>query len=1102
MLNIIVGVARSGKTTLIKERIKATVSTGRRALLIVPEQASFYNERTLQDMLGKCSHKAEVFSFSRLSELLLRQLGGRDRQPVTATAQVFLMSMALDELSDVLTVYGRHYRSRGFIEQTLAVVEECRNAGIMPEQLSAFSLALPEGSLRDKVHELSLIYDAFEAILHRSYLSSHDMIEMASQRLQTSELLNDADVFVDDFGGFTAPEFSLISAILSQAHQLTVAICCDEIRSKQPAFALAADTINRLINIAEDARVEIKYTVLPEPVHLVTALLEMERATRCESLPNKEKQHSEGVQALACANPYEELETVASEIAQLVHEKGFRYREVAVIARDMSRYISALPSVFARYELPYFWDMRRDARSSALTQGVLEAVMVACSTREADWLSVARSPLFGLDAELIGELENYCFVWSVRQSMWEHPFCNNPDGMVEIMSEKASNKLAQLEEARRKITEPVLSLRKAIKSGQGSRIAKGLWQFLQEIEAKQHLAQFADVMHPEEKSAFLEEQSLLWQQLIGLIELFDAVSDELSISVDRVSELIELSFGGFEVATVPRTLDEVAVGTADRIRCENVRAVFLLGAIEGEFPSSSMPGGLLSEPERRQLSQGGLSLLTEGDRSQATERMFCYRAVTSPSEHLVVCCPRTDAAGAALLPSSIFMRAAALTVQTSQPDLKHIWTLAGLEKTIAEQSEAQGSELAILSELGRESLGDKRVQRLLRANEKREHKIENKSISQELFGNRIKLSPSRLEQYYKCPFSYYMQKGLGARTRQKAELSPLQAGTLIHRVLEKMVSRHGGKGLADVPANQLRQEINDEIVSYLTECVGDLSNIPARLLSNFERLGGWLFDMVSHLAQELAQSEFEPIAFELQIGENKQVEPLSLKTDAGAEVIVEGTVDRIDIATVNGKKYVRVLDYKSGKKSFLLEDVYYGLNLQMLIYLFSINQNGTGELGDTIPAGALYVPAQGSYISSTRDADIYQLQKKRQKQYEMNGLLLSDEDVLRAMERDLSGAYIPYVEGKKADALYSLAELGKLQRMVEDRIQLMAQQLYDGEIQAVPSCRDNESPCDYCDYRTACGFEQGDTVRSILKLDREKIFKEGWCEDGEQTKVD
>ena len=220
------------------------------------------------------------------------------------------------------------------------------------------------------------------------------------------------------------------------------------------------------------------------------------------------------------------------------------------------------------------------------------------------------------------------------------------------------------------------------------------------------------------------------------------------------------------------------------------------------------------------------------------------------------------------------------------------------------------------------------------------------------------------------------------------------------------------------------------------------------------------------------------------------MEPLVLRTAAGGEILVEGTVDRVDVAEINGRRYLRVLDYKSGRKKFLLDDVYYGLNLQMLVYLFTICKNGREELSGLLPAGALYLPALGGYVPAARDADPEKIAGARLEQYRMNGLLLDDPSVLRAMEADLGGLYIPYTDGKKAETLYSLSEMGRLSRLVEERLRGMAEELHRGEIAARPSCRGAESPCGYCDYRGICGFEEGDPVRELAALDRDTVLKE------------
>lgn len=1089
MLELICGAARSGKTVRIQRMLIETARQGNRATLIVPEQASFSNERMLGTLPGGRGESLRVTSFTRLAELLLRQYGGAGREVADETASAFLVSIALEELADSLSVYRRHYRGRGFISQIAGMIAECQNAGISPGELAAFALSQPDGALRQKVHEFSMIYDVYQAVLHRSYLSATDLLTLAAGRIEELNLYAGETVMIDDFASFTGPQLRLIEALLSRAGRVCVSLCCDDPESDEPAFSLAADTAHRLIRAAKRQGCPVETVRLPDREDL-PGLAALERAVRCERMPGPPQSFPQ-IHAARVSGPYEELTAAAARIAQLVREEGFRYREIAVIARDLSRYASALPAVFARYEIPYFLDLRADARSSALTQGVLAAAAVACGTREADPLALAASPLLGFSVEELGALENYCYVWSVRGKGWEQPFVNHPDGMVGPPDEAAAMRLAGIEASRARLMETVLPLRAAMKSGSSRQFAGALWAFLRRCGAKERLGEFAAAMPEGERRLFLEEQNLLWEQLVRVIDLVAAMPEEIVLEPQRAYELLELAVGGFEVATVPQTLDQVSVGTADRMRPENPRAVFLIGLVEGEFPAAGLPGGLFSEDERRQMNRAGLSLLVEGDRSAATERALCYRAVTAASEQVFASCPAADALGEPLAPSELFARIAALASPNEAPPFFAVQTPASLETALAglgAPGPGESSQEAALRCVAGQLLGEERRRRLEEAAIRRPHRISDAALARRLFGKRMRLSPTGLEQFYRCPFAYYMSRGLGARARRRAELSPAQAGTLIHQVLEETVSRFGGEELATLPQEELRAEVARQTDRYLAERLGDLSEAPRRLVGGFHRIGDWLCELLRRIGEELAQSRFEPVAFELPIRQGGPVEPLLLHTAAGAEILVEGTVDRVDVAEIGGQRYLRILDYKSGQKKFRLDEVYYGLNLQMLVYLFTLCRNGRGKLANLLPAGALYLPALGGYTAASREAGEPELARARLEQYRMNGLLLDDPQVLRAMEADLGGLYIPYADGRKTDALYSLAEIGRLGRLVEERLAGMADALWEGQIAACPSSRSGERPCDYCDYRGMCGFEEGDPVRELAALDRDEIL--------------
>ena len=366
----------------------------------------------------------------------------------------------------------------------------------------------------------------------------------------------------------------------------------------------------------------------------------------------------------------------------------------------------------------------------------------------------------------------------------------------------------------------------------------------------------------------------------------------------------------------------------------------------------------------------------------------------------------------------------------------------------------------------------------------------------------MRLSPSRVERYYSCAFSYFCQAGLRLRPRGKVDYDPIQSGSLIHLVLEKMVRRHGGRGLAALSAEQLRKEAAQIIQQELSAKIAGLAEMPARFQFLFKRLVNILVRLLQRLGAEFAQSDYQPAAFELPIGERERVKPLHLVAADGTQVVVEGIVDRVDLLRRGGRRYVRVVDYKSGQKVFRLSDVYYGLNLQMLIYLFALCDSTPGML----PGGVLYMPAMTQMATVPRDASPQAVQAEQQKRLRMNGLLLEDRESLEAMEPGLAGVFIPARLKKDGQfdansSLANLAQMGVIRRQVEKQLTGLAESLHQGRVQAMPAQGEGASarpPCDWCDYRSLCGHEEGDPVRLLAELDRQEALQamKGGEQDG------
>ncbi|MDL2232306.1 PD-(D/E)XK nuclease family protein [Ruminococcaceae bacterium OttesenSCG-928-L11] len=1104
MLHFVIGVAGTGKTTCLMEEVLRTVQSGRKAVVLVPEQFSFEAEKLVYATLGpRLSLEAEVLSFTRLCNSVFRRFGGLSGIEVTSASRYLLMSMALDELRDTLTVYRKSALNPTFLDTLIGACAEFKAAGVTPDKLEDFAAGCEQESLKSKTEELARIYGAYQSILETGYTDPEDSLIRACRVLESQNYFAGYDVYVDGFTAFMAGEYELLRHCMEQAEHVWVALTTDSLfdeRGGTGLFSAVQASARRLRELAGRAGIPVASPVmLAEPVRYGGEALKRLARSYGDMQVFDGNTGDGSVVVSPAATIYEEALQAAARIAGLVRE-GYRYNEIAVVARETDAYLRPLELAFSRYDIPYFIDDGEDIENKALTGAVLSALDAVKSGFDTlSILLLAKSPVMGLDGVAVAELENYCYTWNVRGAVWQEDFAGNPRGMAGPMDEGDEARLAAVNTTRRALMEPLTQLREQVRSGNSRRFAEGIYQFLEQVQAGDKLTQYAQRLPQGEREAFLDDCAMLWDQLMGVLDIFGGALGDRKVKPARLCELFRLAVSAAATDSPPRTLDQVLVGRADRIRPGPMRAVLVLGANEGIFPPAVSTAGVFSDSERKLLAEGGISISQPSLQQVMLERYFAYYAVTLPSDKLVVTWRKSDLTGRELAPSGIVIRLRELfgdgVEQPWEPGLPEIATEKAAWAVCAEQYDRDTPLAATLRAYFQRSDYRTAGEKLTLAAEKWEHSLRDRRLAKGLFGDRLRLSPSRVERFYRCPFSFFAQDGLGLRRRQRVEYSPLESGSVIHHVLHVMVQRHGGKGLAELSRQELEQEISAIIGGYMEERVETVSLLPERFKYLYNRLCGTLARLLQRMGTEFAQSRFEPAASELAIGAGKAVEPLRLRTAEGAVVTVEGVVDRIDVMTAStGKKYVRVVDYKSGGKEFALNDILYGLNLQMLLYLFTLEENGTDELANCIPAGVLYMPVREQFVSASRSASDGEIAAERAKNWRMSGLLLEDEEALRGMEADLAGVFIPAKVKKDGtldskSALATAAQMGKLGEKVREQVTLMGQSLLEGKVPAVPVETAEGSACRFCDYRAVCGFEEGDRVRAIAKLDRDAVLK-------------
>ncbi len=1105
MLHLILGRAGSGKTAKLLEILEETVRAGSPAILLVPDQFSFESERELYRRLGpQLSARVEVLGFSRLCNHIFRRYGGLANKPVDDTARYLFMSIAVSESADQLSLYRDQADHISFIESMVDTIGELKAAGVEPQQLEKFSRSQQEGLLGEKTRELALIYQVYQALLDQGYSDPQDDILRAVNLLEGESFFEGTAVFVDSYTAFMAGEYRLLAQMIAQSQDFYMALPTPSLEDQEGGmgvFSPAVDTAHRLIRLAREQGVAVASPIkMQESFRFQSPSLKKLEEHFFTSRPSEPAGEGDGSVAIyAAQNPYDEMEQVAVTIRRLVEENHWRYRDFAVICRSLEGYQIPLRRIFANYGIPYFMDTARPAANTpvvSLLSAALEVAQRGYGTQQV--LAFAKNLCLGLDPAQLAALENYCYIWGIEGKSWVEDFVNHPSGMAESFSPQDREQLEQINTLRRAVITPLRRFASRVKNPTGYSFGEALYRLLEEVKAGEYLSQAARQMPAEEGQAFLEEEEAIWEQVMELLDLFGGVIGQRSLSLQRFCELFALGVASIEVGQIPQTLDQVIVGAADRIRSAAPKGVFVIGAAEGEFPAAYHSAGIFSEGERTALISGGIPLFRCGSVQSVQEKYYAYFAVTAPSHFLQVSYSKTTLTGEQKTPSAICSWTSEIlglpvtdTSLLPREDRVYgpvtaLWAYASLWnkdtplRATLEQYLKESGQGALAGTLGHWP-------------DSSQFAIQNPQVSRQLFGSTMRLSPSRVERYYNCPFAYFCASGLRVQPRRKVEFNPIESGTVIHLVLQKMVMIHGGKGLAQVDEKLLRRQVREIIDGYLEEKLVTAKDLPKRFHYLYTRLVSQLVQLLMQLGTELAQSQFEPQEFELPIAREGEVPPLELTTPDGATVLVEGIVDRVDIMRRGEKKYVRVVDYKSGSKKFQLSDVYYGLNMQMLIYLFSIWQNGREELRDTLPAGVLYMPAHSRFVRTDRHISDQELGAERAKTYQMSGLVLEDREVIQGMEQEAKGIFIPAKlkpddTVDAASSVATLAQMGKLKTRIEKNITQMAQLLLDGQIAALPVSDARYNPCSYCDYRQLCGYEEGHPCKELEKLKPSEFF--------------
>ena len=1099
MLTIWIGRAGSGKSARVLETM-GRERERRSQLLLVPEHTSHEAELDLCRACGPtASRNAEVLTFQSLATRVLSETGGLAEVTLDNGGKLLTMRRCLQELHSNLKVFGRPSQRAAFLHQLTTLADEFYAYQIAPETLYRH-VADMEGAMGDKLRDVALIFAAYDARLRNGETDVRSRVQKLHDSLPQSHYLDGKDLYLDGFSFFNKQEESVLALALRRCHSVTVTLLGD--RSGQ-LFQNAAAQKERLVRMAREAGVECRLAYLSRQDD--SPLGHLER--HCFGSDAVWEEETGAVALYQAATAYTEVEYVSARIRRLAAQ-GYRYRDIAVASRSMDVYGPLLESVFRRDGIPAYISRRSDILEKPVMTLLLSAVDAVTGGFEyEDMFRYLKTGMTGVTAAECDLLENYVIRWDIRGNMWlrDVPWTLNPDGYGLDMTEERAARLEEINRIREKVRGPLSALADGLKRRPAARDkARTLYEFAAAAGVPDALREKADALLSAGQVQLAEEYAQLWQIFCDVLDQFVEILGDTELDGEEFARLLRLVLTQYSVGTIPATLDQVKVSEITRNDRHRVRVLFLLGANDHLLPKIEKDGGVLDSDDRQALAQRDIPLSDATFDALDNELQNIYACLAQPTEQLHISWPVTDVTGAELRPSFVVERVRLLfpKLKVQREDGAYRMTLPATALCAAGENEALRRYFQGQSQYAAALAAMARARRMERG------RLSPEAV-QSLYGRSIAMSASRMDRVKSCHFGYFMEYGLRARERKKAGFEAPEVGTFLHYLLENVnreVKEQGGYGQVDDEA--LRHMVKRYVERYAATQIQEYQNKSARFRYLFSRLRETAYTIILNIAREMRQSDFQPVEFELSFGGRDGHLPAITVREGGASLSVSGKVDRVDGWLHDGKLYLRVVDYKTGKKSFDLTDIRYGLGIQMLLYLFTLEREGQAYFGyPIVPCGVLYQPARSVILRQDRNISDEKLKAALESELRRTGLVLGEPEVLRAMEHSAleTPCYLPISvkkDGTLSGDIATAAQLGHLGRYVDRLLHQIAGEIARGNIDADPYARGpQDSACTYCAFASACYFDESrDKRRQMHKTDSGEFWAMLEKENGEEAR--
>lgn len=1130
-LRLIMGPSGSGKSTKLYQEIidRSLEERQRNFLVIVPDQFTMQTQKDLCLMHPKKGiMNIDVLSFGRLAHRIFEEVGGKQSPVLDDTGKNLVLRNVARQEQDKLQIFQKNLNKIGYIHEVKSAISEFMQYDISLEKLQKLiEFSKEKGSLSYKLKDLEVLYEGFLSYNKDKFITTEETLTLLKKELRKSRIIKDSIIAFDGFTGFTPVQNEVIKELLLLAKEVIVTVTMDaenpyELLKEQDMFYLSSKTIHTLEMLeaevsGEKVRSRRRDTVLGErPVFRYRDNRELAHLEKNLFRLSKES-YSETCEHIFLSEAKsftEEVRYVGVQIKRLLREENYKYQDIAVVTGDLQTYAHFVEKEFPKFGIPFFLDMTKGILLNPFIEYIKSGLEIVLGGYSYETIfHFLRSGMVDISTEEIDALENYVLALGIKgvrrwNSLWTR---KGPD-----MGDDFTEELASLNESREKITELLrpFHVRKATVSD----FTQNLYVFIVSSHLQEKLANYEAGFQAEGDLARAREYAQIYRLVMELLDQMMELLKEETMTLKEYTEILYAGFDEIQVGLIPQNVDQVVVGDIERTRLKKVKALFFIGVNDGMIPKSGGTGGIISDVEREYLAGSEYELAPTPRQKMFVQRLYLYMNMTKPTEYLYLSYAKVDAMGNAMRPAYLIGMIRKLFEQLSVrkvnfADIKEVLATKedGFDYFVTALREyAQGNGKpdvvsTLLSWYQADPLYRDKLAGIFKASfyHYENHPL-SKAVASTLYGKVLENSVSRLEQYAACAYSHFLKYGLQLTEREEFSFERLDMGNVFHGVLERFAEKLEASPYTwfDFPKEAGEQFLTEALEGYTADYGETVLFSSARNEYLITRMKRILLRTIDTLQYQLKKGVFQPSQFEVSFSVLQDLESVNIALSKDEHMRLRGRIDRVDTCEDENHVYVKVIDYKSGNKSFDLVALYYGLQLQLVVYLnaaMNLEQKKHPNK-KIVPAAVLYYHMEDPCIATEgKQMSEEEINQSIREKLRMKGLVNGDKEVVGKLDATLNGKsdVIP-IEYKKdgsftaASSVMGEESLGNIAQFVTKKITDIGREIVNGSLEVNPYEMNGKAACTYCAYQSVCGFDTriaGFQTRKLEAISKEEAYE-------------